>query len=78
MITTDDGSVVLEPDETVIYAYAGVVGGEARVFSPEEALDFMRKEIYTTTRSPYLRKWQYTIDEGEWFQLEEEWEVVDE
>lgn len=79
MIITEDGSVVLEPEETYIQTYVCYHDGRVHVFSPEEALDFMREQIYSHTRAPYLSRWQYDVSEPDdgWMPMSEPWEEAE-
>jgi hypothetical protein len=70
-----NGRVTLEEEETYIQTYVAYHDNRVLIMTPEEALDFMRQQVYETTRSPYLARWTYYVDEGTWNRMEEDWEV---
>ncbi len=59
-----------------ITVYVGIDADDGPVlFSESEALEYLRIEIYQTTKAPYLRRWQRDPSDGEWQIMEEEWEA---
>lgn len=72
--TVSVNSPVDMPDRYVI-VYAYVRDGEPVLLNADEAIDFVRQEIYNTNRAPYLHCWQYDTYEDAWMKVDEEWEV---
>jgi hypothetical protein len=60
-----------------ITVYVGVKDGNPIVFNESDALAFAREQVYTTTRAPYLQRWERDPSDGEWIRMEETWEELE-